>query len=181
MRSIVIIPILVLIFVSCENIDNSTNNLKTPEIPANDSIDIDNDSRFDFVIEYSTLTTDDEPPSSQSIIGQIRPLYDNQVLYRESVGYLFLQPNDTIRRENNTNSKWNDYGAELISIDRKKDNWDKEWTIMSDLDNDFFLGIKLKGDNEQIGWILLHLNTKSGDISVMDIELTYSSELIIEK
>ena len=100
MKLFLIIPLLMITLISCEKINNS----KTPDIPDTDSIDINNDSQFDFVIEYSSLATTDMPPSHQSITGKIHPLYDNQVLFRQSNGYLFLQINDTIRKENNTNS-----------------------------------------------------------------------------
>ena len=164
-------------FISCEKINNS----KMPDIPDMDSIDVNNDSLFDFVIEYSSIATTDIPPSHQSITGKIRPLYDNQILYRQSVGYLFLQTNDTIRKENNKNSNWIDYSASLIGINGDNDKWDNDWSIISDLDSDYFLGIKLKGDTEQIGWILLNLNTNNGEISIIDKELTDSNELIDRK
>jgi hypothetical protein len=152
-----------------------------PDIPKSDSIDIDNDSRFDYVIEYSSIATTDIPPSHQSITGEIRPLYDNQVLFRQSDGHLFLQTNDTIRIENNTNSNWSDYSASLIGIKGDNDKWDDDWSIISDLGSDYFIGIKVKGDIEKIGWILLKLNTNSGEISILDKELTDSNELIIKK
>jgi hypothetical protein len=177
MRNILIFTIILIIITSCEKINNS----KLPDIPHSDSIDIDNDSRIDFVIEYMSIVTTDIPPSYQSITGEIRPLNDNQVLHRQSKGNLFLQVNDTIRKESNTNSNWSDYAASLIGINGNNNKWDDEWSIISDLDSDYILGIKLKDDTEQIGWISLNLNTKSGEISIKDKELTDSAELIIKK
>jgi hypothetical protein len=177
MKLILIIPLVMLTFISCEKMDNS----KMPSIPKKDSIDVDNDSQYDFEIDYMSLATTDIPPSYQSITGVLRPLNNNQVLKRNQVGYLFLQINDTIKKENDTNLVWIDYAANLIGIRGDNDKWDKEWTNISDLHSDYFLGIKLKGDTEQIGWILLNLNTKSGEISIIDKQLTQSNELIINK
>jgi hypothetical protein len=177
MKLIFIIPLILITFLSCEKINNS----KTPDIPDMDSIDINNDSQFDFVIEYSSMATTDIPPSHQSITGEIRPLNDNQVLYRQPDGFLFLQVNDTIKKENNKDSNWSDYSASLIGINGDKDKWDNDWSILSDSDSDYYLGIKLTADNEKIGWIMLNLNKKNGKISIIDKELTVSNELIIKK
>lgn len=177
MKYLVIISLVLTFFLSCEKIDYP----KTPVIPNNDSIDVNNDSQYDFVIDYWSIATTDIPPTNQSITGALRPLNNNQVLKRTSAGHLFLQINDTIRKEINTNSDWHDYAASLIGINGPKDKWDKEWTINSDLNTGYFLGIKLKGDTEKIGWLLLNLNKKSGEISVKDVRLTESNELIINK
>lgn len=176
MKKFLIIPILLIIFTSCEK----ENKSEMPNIPATDSIDINNDSLYDFVISYSIIATTDEPSSGQSIIGELIPLDSNEVLYRQSVGHLFLQQNDTIRKVNNTNAEWTTYQADLITKDNINDKWDSSWTILSDLNDDYYIGFKLKGSTEQIGWMLINPNTNTGEISIIDKEFTDSNELIIQ-
>ena len=81
MKLILIIPLVILTFISCEKMDNS----KIPSIPKKDSIDVDNDSQYDFEIDYMSLGTTDIPTSYQSITGVIRPLNNNQVLKQNQV------------------------------------------------------------------------------------------------
>lgn len=178
MKLILAIPLLLLItLMSCEKSDSSKN----PDIPNNDSIDVNNDSQFDFVIKYIGIATTDIPPSHQSITGVIRPLNGNQVLYRHPDDHLYLQENDTIRKENNLNSNWSENSASLVGINGDRDKWEKDWSVISALHSDYYLGIKLNGDTEYIGWILFNFNTSNGEISIIDKELTESNELIIKK
>ena len=177
MRNLIMILILAIVFVSCEKIGDS----KTPSIPANDSIDIDNDLVYDFLIRYSSIATTDIPPSHQSIIGAIKPLNDNKVLDRESVGNLFLVAGDTIRQVANSNAEWSKYAANVIGINGSQDKWDDDWKIVSDLTNNLYLGVQLKKEDDlKIGWILLGLDKGNGSISILDNELTSEPELIIK-
>jgi len=178
MKAFLLTFLLIFILYSCEKVSTS----QMPDIPPNDSIDIDNDTRFDFVIEYSILATSGVPSTVKIITGDIRPLNDNQVLFHTSKGYLFLAINDTIKKEDNISSTWSDYSASVIGINGVNDKWGKDWYIISDLYSDYFLGIKLKlNDSEKIGWMQLNLDTKSGKIIIIDNKITASDELIIQK
>ena len=177
MRDTIMTLFLAIVFLSCEKIGES----KSPIIPANDSIDIDNDLVYDFLIQYSSIATMDIPPSHQSITGAIKPLNDNKVLDRESVGNLFLIAGDTIRRVDNSNADWSEYAASVIGINGSKDKWDDNWRIVSDLTDDFYLGVQLKkGDDLKIGWILLEFNKEDGSIGILDKKFTSEPELIIK-
>lgn len=91
MRKLVLILFSFILTVSCEkNSDSSNSNLypDRPGIPGNDSLDINTDQIIDFVISYKEFATDDVPSSGGSIIGSLNPLHQNQLLYRENVGYL---------------------------------------------------------------------------------------------
>ena len=172
------IPVLFFVLVSCEK----TVDSRTPDIPANDSIDVDNDLVYDFLIRYTSIATTDIPPSHQSITGAIKPLNDNEVLRRESVGHLFLVSGDTIRNDNNTNADWSEYAANVIGINGSKDKWDDEWKIVSNLTSDYIIGVKLiKDENIKIGWILLDLNKKNGSIKLIEYELSTQPELVIKR
>jgi hypothetical protein len=184
MKYFVLIVVSVILITSCEKkIDSNEvkQNANRPDIPPTDSIDINSDHVIDFVISYNELATADNPSSGGSIIGSINPLDENQLLYRNLVGNLFLSINDTIRNNNNNNSIWNSFPADLIAISRHYENWDKKWNIISDLTSDYFLAYKLKtNDSEEIGWILLNFNLESGEVTILDKEISNSEELIIQ-
>jgi hypothetical protein len=174
-----------LVLINCSENDrdlNDTDLSKRPEIPINDSLDLNSDQIFDFVISYNEFATDDKLSSGGSIIGSISPLNQNLLLYRGNVGHLFLNINDTIRKVLNTNSDWNGYSADLISIDRDNQNWDRKWTILSENAEFYFLAYKIVlNDFEKIGWICLEFDTTNGKISITDGDISDNNELEIQK
>lgn len=174
----IIITALLLILASCEKSDD----YKVPDIPDLDSFDIDNDSHFDFAIKYSLISSHDMSVSGHEVIsGDIYPLFSNQILYCQTKGPLFLQNNDTIRKENNTISDWISYSASIIGIKSENKKWGKYWTVRSDLNEDYFLGVRLAGETVKIGWILLDPDRSTGRISIIDKGLTASDDLIIQR
>lgn len=185
MKYITLILISIGLLASCGKNNDSDENFQTlgkPDIPPGDSIDVNADNVFDFVIGYKEFATDDLPSSAGSIIGLVRPLNQNQMLYREQEGYLFLEINDTIRKNFNTNSDWEGFEADLISIDRDYQNWDKTWTILSEEKIYYFLVYKLALNNsEEIGWLSLEFDKITGVISIKDGDISNNEELIIHK
>jgi len=182
MRNLILILISLVLIISCEEGKDLTDDNLKPEIPVNDSIDINSDQIFDFVISYKEFATYDEPSSGGSIIGSINPLNQNQLLYRKNVGYLFLDINDTIRKASNSNSDWNGYSADLVSIDRVNENWNRTWTVISEKTNFYFLAYKLVvNDSEKIGWICLDFATINGEMFISDGDYSDNDELIIYK
>lgn len=185
MKNIFCILIIMLILNACDKNDDTSlgnHNLNRPDIPINDSIDINSDNKIDFVISYKELATNDVQSSGGSIIGSISPIDNNQVLYRSNVGHLFLRVNDTIKKNDNTNSIWGGHTADIVSIMRRSyENWDENWIVLSNLSSDYYLGFKLViGDSEEIGWFLLDVDTDSGEIIIIYSEISASTELIIK-
>ena len=171
--------------ISCEKNNDSDEVKQTstkPEIPDEIIIDINTDNKTDFVISYSELATTDLPSSGGSIIGSINPIDDNQILYRFPDGNLFLEMNDTIRKNDNTNSDWDNYQADIISINRYNYTiWDTNWTTLSKLESDYYLGFKINAESsEEIGWMHLKLNSKTGEVSLIEKEISTMEELIIQ-
>lgn len=153
-----------------------------PNIPVNDTIDVNSDKMPDFVISYRELKTADQPSSGGSIIGSITPMQQNQLLYRANVGSLFLNINDVIRKTNNTNTHWLGFRSDLITIHRNFQNWDSTWTILAEQKPFYFLAYKLITQNsEEIGWICLKFDTEKGTISITDSDRTSNDELMINK
>jgi len=181
MRNLILIIVSLILTTACEKNKDLAYNVK-PEIPINDSLDFNSDQIFDFVISYKEFATYDEPSSGGSIIGSIRPLNQNQLLYRNNVGHLFLNINDTIRKISNSNSDWNRFSADLISIDRDYQNWDRTWTILSKNTDFYFLAYKIiLNDSERIGWVSLEFDTTNGKMSITDGDSSDKNELIIYK
>ncbi|HET6557117.1 MAG TPA: hypothetical protein VFG54_07355 [Prolixibacteraceae bacterium] len=185
MKPFVIIILSLFFLISCEKnevlLDKDKKTVK-PDIPVNDTIDLNSDKIPDFVISYREFATYDLPSSGGSIIGSINPLTQNQLLYRANVGSLFLNINDIIRKANNTNARWQEFRSDLISIHRNFENWDSTWTILADEKPFYFLAYKLiLHDSEEIGWISLKFDTETGIISITDSDRTSNSELRIDK
>lgn len=183
MRHLILIAICTILISSCDN-DSADSDLSSnsPEIPINDSIDVNSDNIIDFVIYYRELATNDELSSGGSIIGAIRPLNQNQLLCSSSGSYIFLDINGTIKKESNYSSDWVGYSADLISIDRDSKKWDRTWTVVTNQLFYNFLAYKIKvNDSEWIGWICLDFNTETGEISITDRDISDGDELIIQK
>ena len=180
MRTTLLIGTLIVTLISCNKTENKLINSR-PEIPKNDSIDINFDGIIDLVITYWELETTDVPSSGGSIIGGFMPMEQNRVLYRPNIGYLFLQSKDTIRNEFNSNSQWTDYTADMVNISRNNSDWNTTWSILSNLTSDYYLGfMQMHNSVERIGWIQVEIDTISGKMSILDSKLTDSSEIILE-
>ena len=184
MRTILIISTLIFTLISCEKTEREPQPeiiTNRPEIPKNDSIDINLDGVTDFVIIYREIATGDIPSSGGSIIGSILTLDQNQVLYRPQTGNLFLQSKDTIKNENNSNSYWLDYDADIVKIDRTEYTWNSNWQILSEHTSEYYIGVKLiSNDIENIGWMLTDIDTVNGKVSILESKLTDSTEIILD-
>jgi hypothetical protein len=151
------------------------------ENPDKNLIDINSDQIIDFAIEYMEYSTDDVPSSAGSIIGSLKPLNQNQLLFRPNDGYLFLDHHDTIRKVAGQGLNWFGFGADLISINRHYETWDSIWSILSDKTSNYILAFKLIIDgSENIGWLKLEFDTLNGDIFITDGVYTSNDELVIQ-
>lgn len=156
------------------------NNKNTPTQPNNYNVDIDNDSNPDYEIRYWSVETHDIPPSSQGITGAIKPLNNNQLLKNQNSA-LFLKKGDTIKMTDNSNSEWTGYSKSVIGISGSGDIWDEQWSINSDSNFEYYMGVKIDTNNQsKIGWLKLQLNTTNGNISVDKVQLSNNDFIIIE-
>jgi hypothetical protein len=160
MKKIMAFLVVALIFISCES-DDMPNSKKL----ITESFDVNSDKKNDFEFKYIEYTTEDINYSAGEKFGKIIPIDENLILYDKINGYLFLEKGDTIKKSNNENQQWLQYGASVISKKRIYEVWDEIWTVKSYLTENYYLGIKLKnGSNEKIGWIKLEFNINSGDV-----------------
>ncbi len=175
MRKILIITSVFLILASC-----SKSGIYFP--PDNITIDINNDSINDFEIDYMSYASGEIPPMNQGVICRLFPLNDNQILYQQSTEYcLFLRLNDTIKRENNTQSIWHDNPVSLIHLDGDDDKWEDEWNVFySEQKSIYYVGLKIQDSIDYIGWMSMRIDFKRGYISIVDKEMTSSDEIIIK-
>ena len=152
-----------------------------PEIPLADSIDVDKDQVYDFIISYSSMSTTDIPPSHQSILGEIMPINNNSILKHQTRGILFLSKGDTIRQKDTKTTWWSAYATPVIAIGGKHDRWEDHWSILSDLKSPLlYLGIKLENKNGPLmGWVKIEWNQSDGTLRVVHAEVSHASELII--
>ena len=197
-------------FLSCE--DNEIEIPPTEQavaqleggVPEDKSIDINNDGQYDFEIKYQALgkIIQDGPPFQVVIEGRIDPLNDNHFFKQDTVLYRtnpFFEVGDTMKRNNNSNSTWDDYSVGAIYIDGRlihdeegdpmktnegwyKYEWRDNWYVGAGKTSDFFLGFKLKtNDPPKIGWMLLDFNIENGEISIIESKITDYDKLIIER
>ncbi len=140
-----------------------------------DSIDVNSDMIFDFVIERRLQSTMNIGASQTTIIS-IRPLNLNRLLYKPYIGYLFLGRGDTIEKTDTNKCLWTSYRADLFSIDSSNDN---KGTI-GRCDELCYLAIKLYIDNKiYIGWLGLNINTINGDIKIIETKLNDVDYILI--
>ncbi len=184
MKNLILLFIGLVFILSCEkHKDLPGNDLHRVNLDNPDKylIDINSDQIIDFEIEYKEYSTDDLHSSGGSIIGSIKPLNQNLLLYRFPDGYLFKENHDTIRKVVNPKLYWNGSGADLISIDRDYEIWDTAWTVLSDKNSNYLLAFKLVIDGyENIGWLKLEFDSINGDIFITDGVYTGNDELIIQ-
>jgi hypothetical protein len=150
-----------------------------PGTPQAHTIDVDQNGTADFIVEYSSISTSDIPPSHQTIWAFFRPLDGNGMLLHAAKGCFFLQPGDTLYRTQ-ANTNWVKRGVELMHISGSKNVWESEWTITSEQGSPCFIGVKLAGTPAQIGWLKLALNKDSGEISFDEYEIQTTDTLLIE-
>ncbi len=176
MRKTIALLVIGLIFFSCESDDIPNSKELITGL-----IDIDSDKINDFELKYFEFTTDDINQTGGEKFGSIIPIDKNLILYDKTSGYLFLKKGDIIKKSDTENQLWYPYKANVISKKRKYEIWDETWTIKSNSNNDYYLGIKLKnGDDERIGWIKLDFNTDTGAVYLLESYISSSNELIIK-
>ena len=176
MKNSIWLLLFILIFVSCKKNDIISN--EDSEIPINDSFDINNDNQYDFFINYFWFAYDDEGTTT----GYITPLRKNFVLKRTIYDFLFLNENDTIRKDVNTNASWYDGSAHIIRKVGYYNNSNNVWTIHSVKKSDYLLGIKIIDNNvEIIGFINIVIDNITGKITVADKIFSEQDELIVKK
>jgi hypothetical protein len=184
MKQIYLVLLSFVILSSCDKENDyaaNNANIGLIEIPLNDSIDINNDNKTDFAIIYNDLRRLSGPSHAEFVTGSILPFESNKLLYQNQADLLFLEANDTIRKNDNTNSMWTDFAPTILHIHVSNGNWDENWTVLSSISSDYYVGIKLSiNDTVKIGWLLIDINTNNGKISVLDSRLSTASELIIE-
>lgn len=184
MNKLILLLMGLVLITSCDKNKDLPDHVLHPvnlENPDKYLIDINSDQIIDFQIEYKEYSTHDDPSSGGSIIGSIKPLNENLLLYRFPDGYLFLDNNDTIRKAVYPALYWYGSGADLISIDRDYDIWDSAWTVLSDKSSNYLLAFTLVVDgSENIGWLQLEFDTINGDIFITDGVYTGNDELIIQ-
>jgi len=182
MKKLILIGLTFFLLLSCENKDNEVNfkELNRPVIPKSYSVDITGDHIADLIINYNEIQTNDYPHSSASITGSISPIGNIKFLSKDTTGYLFLKKNDQIFNTDNSQTKWNGFSADIVSISRKSDTWDNSWKIKTNDLSVFYVGIKLiEGGSEKIGWMQISIDTTNGQITILKKEITSQKNIIV--
>ena len=164
----------VILFVSCSS-DDTTNETTNdqPETLSSNEIDINNDGKADYIIEYSHVLIF-SPTSDEVIHGYFNPIGENQVLHKSQISNLFLRNLNEIEENVLEPLFWNNAGwtEDIVSIRNNIDGtWPTQWTVHSENEqNSYFLGLKLIDDNViELGWVELSIDLDNGEVSFLNM------------
>lgn len=151
--------------------------------PAPYTIDADQDGIEDFIVGYGIISSDD-PSNACSWSGKITRLDSNYILRRDGYPKVFLQPNDTIRKDYNTNPEyeWRTScsfmrGNNYEDPGARKRKYNTNWLHPTK----HYMGIKINRDNQiKIGWLKFYLDTDYGKIILVGAKITDEDWIVIE-
>jgi hypothetical protein len=176
---------LLCVLISCKKNDANEELSKTPPaVPKDLFCDMNGDLKNDFKFNYNWYTYDGIGISGDGIGGNITPMNDNQVLYSQDHGSLFLKETDTISITDKQFVKWSYSPASLVSVSTTNDNyWPTAWRILGDTQQGYkYIGVKVANNNSySVGWIKISINTASGDITILDKKLKTADYIIVDK
>lgn len=164
-----------------EEIKKTDDNMLEISTHRNDTLDIDEDGIPDIITEYYTYETLDEPTSSRWIAGKIRPLDKNKMLYKSSMGYIFLEKGDTVSLFDHNFMRWTKSYADVVSINWDIDQgWDNSWTVTTKISEPYYIAILLdKVETSYIGLIHVLVNLDDGKIEFGRVSITEEDFIIV--
>jgi len=189
MKKIFFHSVLLILFLGCsKNDDQNQQVIAQPQIPESSIVDLNGDGVHDFEIVYVEGIWDGADASGGVYSAGFRPIGENKILqeYEENVSttLLFSQIGDSIQREPEGSKSWYDYGGYFASLWQGGDGvWLKEWKIESKKESGpYYAGIQLSANSTfLIGWLKLEIDKKTGNIDIVDHELTSQDFIVIDR
>lgn len=184
----ILIIVLCLPFIGCdENNEETFDNVECenkiiPNRPQSYEIDLNNDLISDIRINYGWVTWDGTDSFGDIITAIVTNSIQNEAIEKEKVQIFTVQTNENI------NNSWDesitkDFEIELISISGTNACWHEEWSFINqNIKDPCFLGVKIKTDNDVwIGWLKLNLDLKSGEVKLVESNMSKDSNIIVGK
>lgn len=167
-------------------VDSPVNfNSGKPKTPNDQEWDLDSDSVLDFKISYTRFGWENLDVHGEGIQGSIFPINENKV-YAKGIGLtLFLRPKDSVFLHPKGKHNWSDFDNNTILCiaNSSKHNflWQNEWDIQSKARFEYYyLALLIKNsEKRQVGYIKLSLNSKTGQIQIVDKKFTTKEFIII--
>lgn len=140
-----------------------------PDMPDNQSIDMNNDGIDDFQIVYNYAIIH-STTSTEGIICKFEILGENEILSKTGEPFLFLNNISEITVDVIAPLNWNSKNAHLATFENHFGEWPEKWDVASDdIKETFFIGVKLNNStSSEIGWIEFVLDNKSGKIIIVE-------------
>jgi len=176
--------------ISCSKDDDDQKQLssKEPEIPESIIYDLNEDSVNDFTISYDLGVWDGVGASGFLYYGRLKAMGENRFLdeYEENVSttFLFAEKGDSIQQEASAPQSWDYNFASLTTLWQGGDGvWSSEWVIESKkASKPYYVGIQIRVvDRFLIGWLKLEIDKNTGQINIIDHELTSEDSLVIDR
>ncbi len=169
------------IVTACSEKEDVEADIFIPQIPEDDSLDVNGDEVADFLVSYTIYQTDDVPSSGATIFESLQPLYGNEILKHRELGCLFLVELDTIRKSSTDTIYWSGYTADILAINYRNEQWERYWQVQSRHEGPYMLGYKLNTANTTtIGWLMLEFDLENGQTLVTDNEYSSDEELVVD-
>jgi len=165
-------------------------------LPEDECIDINEDGRDDFKIQYRKVNIDELPFEAdrdtftydRSVFCSIFPIDDNESLLIEQIPgwkYPQLSLGDTIFQDLSSSYFWGGKRTgNLMVIKRFNDieNWEENWAIT---DNQFstntpYIVFKINSTNQsELCWLRLNLSTSSGEVQITNHNCVNSNLIVV--
>lgn len=158
-----------------------------PVKPGDMNLDFNNDQITDFKLIYREWTWDGAYTSGDMISCEFVSENENQVLVHNENGLLISNVNDTIFNRDIQPYTWENIQSEIpfvISISSSNENgWEREWSPINKEKQDFYyMSFKIfKSNIGYLGWIKIKINNQSGEIAIVDKEITDKDFIIIDR
>ena len=184
-QSLLGISFFALIFIGCNK--EEWDPFQRPVKPEDKEYDLNDDQIIDFKLVYKNWTWDGAYSSGDMITCELIPENNNQILLHQDLGLLFGQINDTVFNQVQSPFLWETSSHNipfLLSIfSTNTIGWEKEWKTKNDVKKEFYyLSFKISvDDKENLGWIKLKINNRSGQVEINDKQLTDQDHIIIDR
>jgi hypothetical protein len=184
-ESFILLVLLSVTFLSCENSKDIENNNLPPVKPVVKEFDVNNDLIIDFKIQYYAMTWDGIGPNGTGdlIGGEIVPLNNSKILKKQDLGVLFNPLRDTTYIQMNAPYSWESISYKLIEIKTNNNKWPKEWTVSANEVKDYYYLAFMTSTNSkiQLGWIKLQFDKSTGLVEIIETKSSDLDSLIIGK
>jgi len=182
MNRLVAILCVIPFFFGCEKeIETSTNEPSTIDVPDDFEIDLNQNGIIDLEVIYEQQSViapiDPDPGSFEMISAKLLSRNGCQILKNEDeISFLFFNDINKVQDKPKLPLYWEENKDEhqsvfaTISQEIFSKIWEEEWIIKTEKVKDsYMIGFKLQESSENIGFIELSIDNKTGLIEILNV------------